>query len=46
MQLQDDVNGFLTTKMEEDKALATSAGVKVDDKKEEENYGEEVVEDE
>jgi hypothetical protein len=46
VQLQEDVNGFLTTKMEEDKALAASAGMKADDKKEEENYGEEGAEDE
>ena len=45
VRLQEDVNNFLTTKMEEDKALAASAGVKVDDKAEEENYGEEKVED-
>ena len=45
MKLQDEVNGFLTTKMEEDKALAGSAGTKVDDRAEEENYGEEKVED-
>lgn len=45
VKLQDEVNGFLTTKMEEDKALAEGAGVKVDDKAEEENYGEEKVED-
>ena len=32
--------------MEEDKAMASMAGQKVDDKKEEENYGEEGVEDE
>ncbi|KAL8717695.1 MAG: hypothetical protein Q9225_005085 [Loekoesia sp. 1 TL-2023] len=45
-KLQDEVNAFLTEKMEEDKALAVKAGVKVDEKKEEENYGEENVEDE
>ena len=43
--LQEEVNGFLTTKMEEEKALASTAGVKVDDQVEEENYGEEKVED-
>ena len=32
--------------MEEDKALVASAGSKADDKFEEENYGEEVVEQE
>jgi hypothetical protein len=46
VQLQEDVNGFLTTKMAEDKAMAASAGMKADDKAEEENYGEERVEDE
>ena len=46
VQLQEDVNGFLTTKMAEDKALAASAGLKADDKAEEENYGEERMEDE
>lgn len=45
-ELQDGINAFLTEKMEEDKALAASAGVKVDEKKEEEYYGEEKVEDE
>ena len=43
--LQEEVNGFLTTKMEEDKALAAGAGMKIDDKAEEENYGEEKLED-
>ena len=45
VKLQEELNGFLTTKMEEDKALAASAGMKVDDKAEEENYGEEKAED-
>ncbi|KAI4150695.1 MAG: hypothetical protein L6R39_002183 [Caloplaca ligustica] len=45
-QLQDEVNVFLTEKMDEDKALAAKAGVKVDEKKEEEYYGEEDVGDE
>lgn len=45
VQLQKEVNTLLTAKMEEDKALASMAGGKVDDKQEEENYGEEVVED-
>lgn len=45
VKLQDEVNGFLTTKMEEDKALAEGAGVKIDDKADEENYGEEKVDD-
>ena len=43
VQLQDDINAFLTTKMEEDKALSSSVSTKGDDKKEEENYGEEGV---
>ena len=43
VQLQEDVNVFLTAKMEEDKASAAKSGVKVDDKVEEENYGEEKV---
>lgn len=46
IQLQEDVNGFLTSKMEDDKALAANTGVKVDERAEEENYGEEGVEDE
>lgn len=45
-KLQDEVNAFLTEKMEEDKVLAAKAGLKVDEKKEEERYGEEDVEDE
>lgn len=45
-KLQDEINTFLTEKMEEDKALAAKAGLKVDEKKEEERYGEEDVEDE
>lgn len=45
VQLQEDVNTFLTSKMEEDKALAFKAGLKVDDKQEEDDYGEEGVED-
>ena len=44
-KLQDEVNGFLTLKMNEDKALAADAGKKVDDKAEEENYGEETIDD-
>lgn len=40
-KLQGEINTFLTSKMEEDKALVALAGAKVDDKKEEENYGEE-----
>ena len=45
-KLQGDINAFLTEKIEEDKALAAMAGQKVDDKKEEENYGEEGADDE
>ncbi len=43
-QLQDEINAFLTERMEEDRALAAKAGVKIDEKREEENYGEENVE--
>ncbi|TKA79483.1 hypothetical protein B0A49_03576 [Cryomyces minteri] len=43
-QLQGEVNTFLTQKMEEDRAAEGKA--KVDDEKEEENYGEEVVDEE
>ena len=46
VKLQEDVNGFLTSKMEEDKTLGASAGMKADDKVEEDNYGEERVEEE
>lgn len=42
-QIQDDVNRELTQRMEKEKAKTAST---VDDAKEEENYGEEVVEDE
>lgn len=46
IQLQSDINVFLTGKMEEDNAKAQSKGEKLvlDDAKEEANYGEEVVE--
>lgn len=44
VQLQDEINTFLTSKMEDDKALALKAGINTDDK-EEENYGEEIEED-
>lgn len=43
-QTQEQVNAFLTAKMEEDKVVTSMAGVKVDEKKAEESYGEEVVE--
>lgn len=45
VNIQEEVNEFLTTKMEVDKALAACAGLNIDDKAEEENYGEEKVED-
>ena len=38
-KLQEEVNTFLTAKMEEDKVAGV--GGKVDEKREEENYGEE-----
>jgi len=40
-QVQGDINVFLTQKMEEDKAEAGRSAL--NDEKEEENYGEEVV---
>ena len=45
VNMQKDVNVFLTAKMEEDKEQMTTGEAKVDDSKEEENYGEEVAED-
>jgi hypothetical protein len=50
--MQDDINAFLTARMEEDKIAASTAtngkgkgnGKPVDDVKAEENYGEEEVE--
>lgn len=45
-KMQDDINVFLTNKMEQDKASASMAGSKVDERKEEETYGEENVDDE
>ncbi|MCJ1432851.1 hypothetical protein MMC27_002209 [Xylographa pallens] len=44
--LQKEMNTFLTAKMEEDKAISVQRTGVIDDKQEEENYGEEVVEDE
>ncbi|KAL4957184.1 EKC/KEOPS complex, subunit Gon7 [Aspergillus filifer] len=46
-ELQNDINVFLTGRMEEDKKAAEAQGKKLSEKeaKEEENYGEEVVED-
>lgn len=45
-QLQDEINVFLTERMEEDKKAAEAQGSKQSEKeaKEEENYGEENVE--
>lgn len=46
--MQEEVNTFLTEKMEEDNAADAKAGKGgkvVDEQKEEENYGEEGVED-
>ncbi|KAL2416500.1 hypothetical protein ABEF95_012801 [Exophiala dermatitidis] len=51
-KMQDDINRFLTEKMEQDKQAAGDADStvgskqKVDDELEEENYGEEDVDDE
>lgn len=45
-KMQDEVNAFLTQKMEEDKRAAGNAAATTEETKEEENYGEEVVEDE
>lgn len=42
-KLQEEVNVFLTQKMEEDKAMVSDRGGKVDDKQDEDNYGEELV---
>jgi len=48
IEVQDEINTFLTQKMEEDKATALAVGgdgsgkAKVDEEKEEEGYGEEV----
>ncbi|KAF2093163.1 hypothetical protein NA57DRAFT_48739 [Rhizodiscina lignyota] len=41
--IQGQVNTFLTQKMGEEKANAAAGGNRVDDSKEEENYGEEVI---
>lgn len=43
VKLQDEINVFLTSKMEEDKVSAINAGERVDERAEEENYGEEKV---
>jgi len=44
LQVQDKINAFLTQKMEGDKAGAPPGAKISDDRMEEENYGEEVVE--
>ncbi|KAF2202066.1 hypothetical protein GQ43DRAFT_440014 [Delitschia confertaspora ATCC 74209] len=44
VDLQTDINTLLTQKMEEDKAKVGASGATVDDDREEETYGEEVVE--
>lgn len=49
LNIQADVNTFLTEKMEEDKSNADAAaasGVREDEEKEEANYGEEVDDEE
>ena len=45
-KLQEEVNVFLTQEMERDKPGSGEGGAKVDEKKEEDNYGEEILEDE
>lgn len=44
VRLQEDVNSFLTARMEDDKVSASMGGGRVDEGKEEENYGEEMEE--
>lgn len=44
ISLQQELNTFLTVKMEEDKATSTVVAGEVDEQKAEQNYGEEVVE--
>lgn len=44
-KLQEEVNAFLTQKMNEDKDAAAAPTGESDEKKQEENYGEEIVED-
>lgn len=41
--VQEEVNAFLTRKMEDDKVLAQGAKAPRQEEKEEENYGEEIV---
>lgn len=48
LRLQNEINAFLTQRMEEDKAPASGNGngiSTIDEQKEEDNYGEEVEED-
>ena len=44
VNLQNEINQFLTAKMEENKTFVLNGSGKADDRTEEENYGEEVVE--
>ena len=44
VEMQKDINVFLTAKMEEDKARMTAKETNVDDANEEAKYGEEFVE--
>ncbi len=43
IKLQEEINIFLTQEMEQDKSARVGSGGEVEDKKEEENYGEEVM---
>ncbi|KAI9871877.1 MAG: hypothetical protein M1830_002344 [Pleopsidium flavum] len=45
-KLQEEINTFLTQKMEEDKTLLVDRGGKTDDTKDEDNYGEEILDQE
>jgi len=45
-KLQDEVNSFLTQKMEDDRKTATDGRGIMDEVKEEQNYGEEAIDDE
>lgn len=45
-KLQGEVNSFLTQKMEDDQKTAANGRRTADEAKEEENYGEEIVDDE
>jgi hypothetical protein len=46
VKMQDEINTFLTAKMEEDNKNTGSKAAPAEDTKEEENYGEEIVDDE